>query len=341
MKLISFTVPCYNSQAYMEKCIESILKGGEDVEIIIVNDGSTDDTLKIAESYARKYPSVVKVIDKENGGHGSGVNAGVRKAEGIYTKVVDSDDWVDESALKKLLETIKNHMESGTLPDLYITNFIYDHVSDNTRYVSDYVKMMPENEFFGWDKVKRFRTSHLLLMHALLFRRDVYLASGTVLPEHTYYVDDIYCYKPLPQVKTIFYLNVDLYHYFIGRADQSVNIVNFTKNYEMQIRVMKEIVDSYTYAEIKKMPEGLKNYMIHAVCAFMITTELFIGAKYSPERKEAFGELWRYIKKRDKKLYGKLRYRSYSTLANIFPWRLRGKIMVLGYKIACKRVKLG
>ena len=133
MKLISFTVPCYNSQSYMRKCVDSLLTGGDDVEIIIVNDGSKDDTINIANEYAEKYPSIVRVIDKENGGHGSGVNAGLRLAQGLYYKVVDSDDWLDEEALTKLIAKIKEHLEEGNVPDLYITNFIYDHVLDNTR----------------------------------------------------------------------------------------------------------------------------------------------------------------------------------------------------------------
>ena len=93
MKYISFAIPCYNSAAYMDRAVESILKGGEDVEIIIVNDGSKDDTSKIAHEYEEKYPTIVRAVDKENGGHGDAVNAGLDHAEGKYFKVVDSDDW--------------------------------------------------------------------------------------------------------------------------------------------------------------------------------------------------------------------------------------------------------
>ena len=107
MKLITFAVPSYNSEAYMEHCIDTLLTGGEEVEIIIVNDGSKDNTKKIADRYAKQYPTIVKAVHKENGGHGSGVNKGLELATGLYYKVVDSDDWVDEDALKKTLETIK------------------------------------------------------------------------------------------------------------------------------------------------------------------------------------------------------------------------------------------
>ena len=103
MKLLTFTVPCFNSAAYMEKCIESLLPGGEDVEILIVDDGSTDDTAAIADRYEKQYPTIVKAIHKENGGHGSAVNAGIEHASGLYFKVVDSDDWVKQEAYEQIL----------------------------------------------------------------------------------------------------------------------------------------------------------------------------------------------------------------------------------------------
>ena len=108
MKYISFAIPCYNSQDYMAHAIESILPGGEDVEIIIVNDGSKDRTSEIAHDYMEKYPTIVKVVDKENGGHGDAVNSGLTYATGKYFKVVDSDDWVDEDALHKILEVLRH-----------------------------------------------------------------------------------------------------------------------------------------------------------------------------------------------------------------------------------------
>ena len=341
MKLISFAVPCYNSQEYMGKCVDSLLVGGDDVEVIIVNDGSKDNTLQIAQEYATKYPNIVKVIDKENGGHGSGVNAGLRAATGLYYKVVDSDDWLDSDALLKLLDTIKAHLSADTLPDLYVTNFIYDRVAENDMHLSAYAKKMPEGKIIGWDRVKKFYFSHMMLMHALLYKRDKLLQSGMVLPEHTFYVDDIYAYTPLPHTSTICYLNLDLYHYFIGRADQSVNKKNMVARYKQQIRVMLEMTDAYTLAEIKQMPKGLRRYMWHCLEVIMVVTLFFTCAECSQERKQDLSAMWQHIKSKDKALYRKLRSWSYATPAICLPWRLRGAVLSKGYGILRKKIKLG
>ena len=122
MKLLSITIPCYNSEAYMEKCIESLLPGGEDVEILIVDDGSHDGTARIADEYASRYPTIVKAIHKENGGHGSAVNTGLENATGLYFKVVDSDDWVQEEAYRKILDTLTELTGGEDVLDMLISN---------------------------------------------------------------------------------------------------------------------------------------------------------------------------------------------------------------------------
>ena len=107
-KLITFAVPCYVSAAYMDHCVRTLLTGGEDVEIILVDDGSTkDDTPAICDKYAAEYPTIIKAVHQENGGHGEGVNQGLRRASGMYYKVVDSDDWLDEKALAAALDKLR------------------------------------------------------------------------------------------------------------------------------------------------------------------------------------------------------------------------------------------
>lgn len=334
MKIISFAVPCYNSQDYVHKCIDSLLTGGEDVEIIIVNDGSTDRTLEIARDYAAKYPSVVKVIDKPNGGHGSGVNAGLKAASGLYYKVVDSDDWLDEGALRVLLSTLKTHIAEENAADLYVTNFIYDKTYNRTQFVRNYRKNLPVGKFFTWDNVKRFKTSSVLLMHSLLYRTEKLRESNTVLPEHTFYVDNIYAYKPLPYMRKLFYLDVDLYHYFIGREDQSVSLNNITKRYCQQIAVMKEMVNAYSYEQIKAFPKGLRRYMLHNLSVVMSLTLMFTtaGKDERKVRRERLDEIWGYLKEKDEKLYRYLCYRSYPALVDWMPFRMQGKVTLACYR---------
>ena len=120
MKLLSVAIPCYNSEAYMSKCINSLLIGGEEVEIIIVDDGSSDRTAEIADDYAEKYPTIVKAIHQENGGHGQAVNTGIKNATGLYFKVVDSDDWVNQDAYYEVLKTLYELIRGAETVDLLI-----------------------------------------------------------------------------------------------------------------------------------------------------------------------------------------------------------------------------
>ena len=96
-KILSITIPSYNVEKYIDKCVQSMLVDSilDDIEILIVNDGSKDSTPEIAKGYVEKYPQTVRLIDKENGGHGSTINAGIREATGKYFKVVDGDDWLN------------------------------------------------------------------------------------------------------------------------------------------------------------------------------------------------------------------------------------------------------
>lgn len=342
MKYITFAIPSYNSEKYLHHAVDTILTGGEDVEIIIVNDGSADATATIADAYAAEYPSIVKVVHKENGGHGSGVNAGITNATGVYFKVVDSDDWVNEKALKELLCVIKNHLAKGTEADLYITNFIYDHALDNKQFVRDWRKHFPVNRFCSWKDAKTFIGSQVLLMHSLLYKTELLRACGLELPKHTFYVDNIYAYRPLPYAKKLFYLDVNLYNYFIGREDQSVNIKNMTKRYEQQIRVMNNMLEAYTFDEIMSLDKGLRKYMLHDLSAIMMTTMLFCCAGGDePVRKEAYRAMWDGLKERDPKLYNYLRYKGLPALSAWMPWKLRGKSMLAGYNVLCKLIKLG
>lgn len=164
-----------------------------------------------------------------------------------------------------------------------------------------------------------------------MYKVEVLRKSGLVLPEHTFYVDNIFAYAPLPYTKTLFYLNVDLYHYFIGRADQSVNLANMTKRYDQQNRVMLKMTDAYTYDEIIAMPEGLRKYMFHCLSAIMMNTLMFCcSGGDSPERRKAYDDLWTHILERAPKLYDHLQKKGTPSMVCWKPRKLRGRAMLLG-----------
>ena len=203
MKYISFAIPSYNSEDYMSHAIESILVGGDDVEIIIVNDGSKDRTSEIGHEYAAKYPDIVKVVDKPNGGHGDAVNYGLANSTGKYFKVVDSDDWVDEESLHKILELLHKFEEEDTEVDMLISNYVYEKVGATHKKVIHYRGVLPENEIFRWEDVGRFHIGQYILMHSVIYRTDMLKLSQITLPKHTFYVDNIYVYYPLPHVRKV------------------------------------------------------------------------------------------------------------------------------------------
>lgn len=341
MKLITFAVPCYNSQAYMKTCIDSLLPGGEDVEILIINDGSTDRTGSIAEEYQKAYPSIVRAVHQQNGGHGAGVNKGLQLADGLYYKVVDSDDRLDPAVLCILLKTMKQNLNAGESVDLYITNFVYDHTADRTSYTSHYRRQFPSGEIFGWEDAKPLHLWHLLLMHSLVYRTELLKKAGTVLPEHTCYVDNLFAYQPLPYVKKLFYLDQDLYQYSIGRADQTVSMQNMIARYDQQIRVMSLMLAAHSYEQIQCQIRPLRKQMYHFLHAVMMNTYFFTTQKDTPERRTKLKDLWTNLQKQDPRLYRKLRRMPMILFVNCLSWNLRGKVSLWAYQILARHVKLG
>lgn len=335
MKYITFAVPSYNSQDYIERCVDTLFPENiEDVEIIIVNDGSTDKTAEIAQKYQEKYPSVVKAVNKENGGHGSAVNKGLELAQGKYFKVVDSDDWLDTECLNKLIVKLKEWEKSNTRVDLVVCNYIYDHLFEHKQKTMCFRNVFKDGEITNWNDIGHFSPSQYMIMHATMFRTDVLRESGVVLPKHTFYVDNIFTHQPLSYVKSICYLDFALYHYFIGREDQSVNESVMMKRIDQQIKVNKMILDRVVTEQEKNAPKKLRNYLIRNLSIMTSISCIHLLLINTPEAMAKRKDLWDTIKESDPKLYKKMRYRTLSGLTYLPLGKIGDKLTINGYKVA-------
>ena len=338
MKTVSFAIPCYNAAEYMDKCIESLLKCGDDIEIIIVNDGSTkDDTGEKAHEWEHRYPGIIRAIDQENAGHGGAVNTGLAASTGLYFKVVDSDDWLDESAMRDVMAYLRLQTELRYPTDMVVANYVYEKVLEGTRTVMNYRNVFPTDSEFSWDRIGRFGNSQYLLMHSVIYRTRLLKDSGMILPKHTFYVDNIFVYEPLPMVKTIRYLDVDMYRYFIGREDQSVNEKVMISRIDQQIRVTRYMIDAVRLPE--DVPNAkLERYMESYLSMMMCICSVFLRIEPSEENEAKRSEIWNYLKQVDPRLYRRVRRDVLNLWANI-PTAAGRKLGMGGYHMAQKIYK--
>lgn len=342
-KIITFTIPCYNSAGYMDHCIQSILDGADgadDIEVIIVDDGSEkDDTPAKADAWAESNPSVIKAVHQENGGHGMAVLAGLENASGTFMKVVDSDDWLDADALRRLLVRLRQSEEHQERVDLFITNYVYEYDSKGKHksQVIKYTHVLPKERVFWWDEIGRFPPTQNLLMHALCYRTSVLRDGGIPMPSHTFYVDNIYAWVPLPRCKRMCYLNLDLYRYFIGREDQSVNEKVMAGRIDQQRRITRIMMESYHLYEDVKVP-ALRRYMVNYFILMMAICSIFSKLSEQPDAMTELERLWNDLHDYDYKLWKKCRKGIIGIGANLSG--KHGEKMTIGlYHLAGKIVK--
>ena len=247
----------------MRHCVETLLPGGDEVEILIVDDGSKDDTAAIADQLQAQYPTIVRAIHQENAGHGGAVMKGLENATGLYFKVVDSDDWVDTQVLKDLLALLRRFAQQGEGVDMVVSDFVYDKVGARHKKVMRYPFAIPQNKVLRWEEVGSFPKGHYLLMHSVIYRTQLLRESGLDLPRHTFYVDNLFVYVPMAQVKTLYYVDKVFYHYFIGREDQSVQEGVMIRRIDQQLRVNRLMLAQVDLDQVenKRLRRYLLNYL--------------------------------------------------------------------------------
>ncbi len=241
MKLLTVTIPAYNVSRYIERCLSGFVtgrgKGGipDDIEILVINDGSTDDTSAVAKSCAERYPDVIRVVDKENGGHGSGINKGLELAQGRYFKVVDGDDWLNSEVLDDYLKVLRR-----CDTDVVVTDFCC--VSAETLKVTEVCSpvlngAVDEGEYRFDDICSQM----FIRMHSLTWKTELLREHNIVIDEHSFYVDMEYDLYPIPYADSIYVTKLPLYMYRLGEGGQSVSLRSLQKNCAGHLNILRTI----------------------------------------------------------------------------------------------------
>lgn len=335
MTLLTVVVPAYNAQDYLRRALDSVVGFSPLVEVIVVDDGSTDATAAIAGEYAARWPGQVEVVSKPNGGHGSAINTGLARARGQYFKVVDADDWLDRDAFSQVLATLGT-LGAGAEPvDLLVSNFVYEKVGKRTKTAVHYAGALPQARVITWAKTRRFAKRQYLMMHALTYRTALLREVGLRLPENTFYVDNLYALIPLHRVRTLYYLDVDLYRYFIGRPDQSVHEAVMLQRMDQQLRVNRLMLEHVTCTRVED--RRLRRYLMHYLeltCAVSSILLIRAGTRRTLAEKD---RLWRDVRAADPWLYRRVRWSILGQISNL-PGPAGRRASILAYRVAQRAI---
>lgn len=251
-KILTISVAAYNVQDYITQCLESLV-GIKDIEVLIIDDGSTDDTLNIAKRYEREYPDTFKVIHKDNGGYGSTVNYSIQHANGKYFKLLDGDDWFDTSGTIKLIESLQ------TLDvDVVFTKFKKWYYKDDIFYkVTDGINY-PNNYFDRKINIKDFDFNEGIPMHAITYKTQILKDMHLCLPEHMLYTDNYYATLPFKRIENVIFKDIYVYNYRLGTDNQSVSKEKLIKNANDSKIISLDLAKEY---------KGENEYLLNRIAA--------------------------------------------------------------------------
>lgn len=258
-KILSIVIPAYNVEKYLNRCLKSfeVPEILEKIEVLIINDGSADGTKTIAEAFCRKYPNTYYLYNKENGGHGSGINYGIRFATGKYFKVVDGDDWLNTAELPGFVRVLE---QSDT--DAVAADFLC--IQDETYAVLQEKYCSGDKDRYGKIcSIPEGEVSEVIKMHALTIRTKILQQHNIVIDEHCYYVDCEYITYPIPYVNTVYFYDKFIYMYRLGRNGQSMDIKSMQKNRNQHMKVLNSLLSFYEALE--KVSVGTRTYIEGAI----------------------------------------------------------------------------
>ena len=295
MKILTVIVPVYNTEKYIKRCLDSLdnKEINDKLEVLVVSDGSKDNAINIAKEYSKRLPDTFKIIEKENGGHGSTINKGLELATGKYFRVLDSDDWVDNVNFVEFVKRLEDQDADLVVTD-YSKEFIYEGKSEKIVY-----KNLEPNKKYIFDKFDlNILNGEYFVMATSTYKTEVLRKSNLKLMEKTFYVDMQYNVVPIPYVNSFVYFNLDIYRYFIGRLDQSVNTASFVKNHLNHDKVVKYLIDYYS--NLTDISDTKKEY-IRIILKYILFTHYSIYCIYFKKKRQGY----KLVKEFDKYLYNK------------------------------------
>ena len=242
-KLLTIIIPAYNMQEYLPRCVDSLITAIDKLDIIIVNDGSTDNTIKIANKYQKKYPKSITVVNKENAGHGSAINAGVALAKGKFLRVLDADDWFDGKDLPEYLENLENLAK--TPADLVVTEYSRNSLRKSERVSFTEFKPATVLELDELLKLPAKEQVAFAAIHSITVRTKKYQKAAPLL-EKTFYEDQEFVAKALLMSENFVFYPLNIYQYFIARAGQSISPDKQFAHREDHARVLQKLTELYT-----------------------------------------------------------------------------------------------
>jgi len=258
---------------------------------------------------------------------------GVKNATGKYFKVVDSDDWLDAEAFHNVLSKLRSVDASGEEVDLLLSNYVYDKVGAKHKFVVRYNHALPQNVIFGWQDTRHFRVGQYIQMHSIIYRTQLLIDCGLELPKHTFYVDELYAYVPLTHVEKLMYLNENVYHYYIGREDQSVQEDIMIGRIDQAIRVHELMVDSVQIMEIEDVHK--RKYMLRYLEIITTVCSVLLIKSGTPENRQKKRRLWANIHAKQPRVYVILKRRFLGRFTNL-PGKLGRKATIAGYRVSRK-----
>lgn len=257
MKQLTIAVPAYNSEMFLHICLDSMVGADDRLEVVVINDGSKDGTLEVANSYANRFPDQVRVIDKENGGHGSGINAGLEIAAGRFYKVVDSDDWIETRNLKAILDALEKSDAEAVVTGYRSINIGSGNVIGYPVEIPE-EKMTPDTASYGAELTMEEFTqvfdqmSTSYSFHGLCYRTDFMRSLDFRMSEKVFFEDQEYAVLPFLKVQKVLLLPYYLYNYQIGSAGQSVDYANQAKRANDLKQVYTRMMDYYHFNKPKE-----------------------------------------------------------------------------------------